>query len=283
MLKIKPKEVDLDKLAEALRRINKKHGQGTIYQLGSKYEDAAISRITTKLLDFDSIMGGGLPAGRIIELYGKESAGKTSLLYHLCSLFRVRAFINMEGTFDSDRARLFGNSINEKGFLLSRPKWAEQAWEVLFALVNAGVPFIGLDSVPAMIPKAAIEAVDAGKLDKNQQMGAVAKTMSEKLPILAMRAEESGTCVVFVNQVRENIGVLWGDTETTPGGRALKHYSSLRIQIARKQTITKTIKGKPTELGIISVLRVKKSKVCAPGGRAELELRFDSGYKNKQT
>jgi recombination protein RecA len=273
------KGYDQEKLADTLRKLNKKYGAGFVYQLGTKYENAVIERISTSLPDFDSIIGGGLPVGRIIEIYGKESAGKTSLLYHLCSLFRIRGFVNMEGSFDPERARLFGNAVNQKGFILSRPEWGEQAWEILFGLVDSGVPFIGLDSVPAMVPKSAWENVEIGKKDKPNivQMGAVAKMMSERLPILAAKAEKTGSIIVFVNQVRDNIGVLWGDTETTPGGRALKHYASLRIQVARKGTVVK--KGK--EVGIISAIRVRKSKVCSPGGRAELELRFDTGYANK--
>src|ERR1041385_2057037 len=268
--------VDKQKLAALLEKTQKKYGRGALYLLGSKYEIAQIERISTGLGDLDEITGGGLPVGRFLEMYGPEGAGKTSMAYHFCGRVSLSIYVNMEGTFDPTRAKQF---VNGRKMLIRRPDWGEQAWEIMLDAADAGVPLIVLDSVPAMIPRGEFERNKKDTEDA-AKMAVVAKQMSEKLPILATYAEKSGSTVLLVNQVRDNIGVMWGDPLTTPGGRAIRHYASIRMQIARKQWISKTIKGKGKTVGMVARLKIVKSKVCTPQGEAELTLDFVRGWIN---
>jgi recombination protein RecA len=264
------KGLNLEILGRVIESHNKKYGKGAVYLLSEKEDGGDVVRIPTKLPDLDRIIGGGLPEGRIIELYGKESAGKTSLAYHLCSLFKVRAFIDSEGAFDRKRCRdVFGNVVGR--MLLRKPDTGEQALELVLDFAKAGMPLVVVDSVAAMLPQSTFDK----KVDDNARIGALAKMMAENLPKLATICNKTGTTVLFINQERDKIGgMTWGDPHTTPGGRALKHFSSLRIRVARKGPILKS--GK--KVGIVSKLKVVKSKVSDPEGEAELPLYFATGF-----
>lgn len=274
--------VDKKKLAAFLEQTQKKYGKNALYLLGSKNGNSAIERVSTRIPDLDEITGGGLPVGRIIELYGTESAGKTSMACHLCSCVPLSLFVPIEGTFDEQRAHSFLGVESKSKMVIRRPEWAEQAWEAVFGAAEAGVPLIVVDSVPGMIPRSEFEK-NKKNVEDQAKMAHVAKTMSEKLPMLVPIAEKSGSVILLINQVRDNIGVMWGDPLTTPGGRAIRHYTSLRIQIARKQWITKQVKlksgkTKKKTTGIVSRVKVVKSKVCNPQGEAELVLDFGKGW-----
>jgi recombination protein RecA len=262
--------LSLDKLGRVIEQQQKKYGKGALFLLAEKEDGGNIVRLPTGLPDLDSIIGGGLPEGRLLEVYGPESAGKTSLAYHFCSLFKVRAFIDSEGTFDRLRCRnVFGN-ISGKMFV-RKPDTGEEAIELCLGFADAGVPLIVIDSVAAMLPRSTFDK----KVDDNARIGALAKMMSETLPKLAKYCDNSGSTIVFINQIRDKIGGMpWGDPHTTPGGRALKHFASLRLQVGRKGNIVKS--GKT--IGITTVIRVRKSKVSDPEGRAEIPLYFETGF-----
>lgn len=264
------KGVNLEKLGKVIEKQQKRYGKGALYLLSEKEEGAAIKRYPTGLPDLDAIIGGGLPEGRIIELFGAESAGKTSLAYHFCSLYKMRAFIDSEGTFDRVRCReVFGNTAGR--MFVRKPDTGEQAMELLLDFAEAGVPLIVVDSVAAMLPQSTFDK----KVEDNARIGALAKMMSENLPKLATHCGNTGTTVVFINQIRDKIGAMaWGDPTTTPGGRALRHFASLRIKIARKGNIVKA--GK--KIGITSKLKIVKSKVSDPEGEAEIPLFFATGF-----
>ena len=270
MASISSRGLNLEKLGRVIEQQKKKYGAGALFLLSEKEDGGNITRVSTGLRDLDSIIGGGLPEGRIIELYGSESAGKTSLAYHFCSLFNVRAFIDSEGTFDRSRCReVFGNTAGK--MFLRKPDTGEQAMELLLGFASAGVPLVVVDSVAAMLPESTFNK----KVEDNARIGALAKMLSETLPVLAKYCDSTGTTVVLVNQIRDKIGAMqWGDPTTTPGGRALKHFASLRIKVARKGNIVKS--GK--KIGITSKLKVVKSKVCDPEGEAEIPLFFATGF-----
>ena len=261
--------VDAKKLELLIEKVDKAYGKGTLFRMGDK-ETNELPRVSTGLPDFDWTMGGGLPEGRILELYGANSAGKTSLAYHLMARYPQVLFVDAEGTFDADLATAYGNSGNE--VFVRRPQWGEQAFELLMQFAEIGIPLIVVDSVPALIPRKEFEEAD---MEKAAQIGAVARIMSRKLPKLVYLCEKSGTTVVFINQVRSKIGVLFGDPYDTPGGNALKHFCSLRLQLARKQWLDHPKLGR---FGQISKLRVVKSKVCTPMREAELMLIFGRGF-----
>ena len=231
--------MDKDKLMQIMSiasDIEKKQGKGSIYTLGSKSANAGIKRWSTYIEDLDNILGGGMPQGRIIEIFGPESSGKTSLAYHLCSLHEVALFIPAEGTFDIDRAKLFGNK--PKQLIVYREcKTAEDIMDKTFKFAKAGIPFIVIDSVPAMVPKSLYEQTEKD-IEKQPQRGQLAALFSRTLKNLNDIIERSGTSVLFINQVRDKMDALmFGEKTQTPGGRALKHFSSVRIQVGRRSWI----------------------------------------------
>lgn len=261
-------KVDKKRLKLLIKSIEEKYGKGTIFTLGGK-EDIEVPRVSTGIEDLDFIMGGGVPEGRIIEIFGPEAAGKTSLAYHVLARYPLSLYIAIEGTFSSERAQLFGNRKGQ--LLVRRPEWGEQAIGMVIEFAEAGCPLIVVDSVPALIPKKEFFEED---MEKAGEIAAVARLLSRKLPKIAAMCEKTGSTVVFINQVRDNIGVLWGDPYSTPGGRALKHFASIRIQVGRKQWL----EASGERLGLIMKLKVVKSKVCAPFRECEIPMVFDVGF-----
>lgn len=265
--------------------INKKEGEGSIYSIGSKNANLKINRWSTGIEDLDAIIGGGIPEGRIVEIFGAESSGKTTLLYHLCGLHELCLDIPIEGTFDAERAKIFGNK--PKQMLIYRAKYGEDALNKTIKFAKAGIPLIGIDSVPSMTPKEDAEKVlKSAEKDsiEEQRIGGTARLLNKYLPTVEEIIEVTGTTVIFINQVRDKMNaMLFGEKTDTPGGRKLKHACSLRIQVARRAWIEIPNKdprnsAKTEKIGLIMKCKVVKSKVSNPMGECEIPLIFDRGF-----
>lgn len=274
-----------DAIIKLCGEINKKEGEGSIYSIGSKHANLKINRWSTGIEDLDAIIGGGMPEGRVVEIFGPESSGKTTLLYHLCGLHDLCLDIPIEGTFDADRAKVFGN--RPKQMLIYRAKYGEDAFNKTIKFAKAGIPLIGIDSVPSMVPKDDAEKVlKSAERDsiEEQRIGGTARLMNKYLPTVEEIIEVTGTTLIFINQVRDKMNaMLFGEKTDTPGGRKLKHACSLRIQVARKAWIeipNKNPKNSATteKIGLIMKCKVVKSKVSNPMGECEIPLFFDRGF-----
>lgn len=272
-------------IVELCNKINKKEGEGSIYTIGSKNANLKINRWSTGIEDLDAIIGGGMPEGRVVEIFGPESSGKTTLLYHLCSLHSLCLDIPIEGTFDADRAKVFGNK--PKQLLIYRAKYGEDAFNKTIQFAKAGIPLIGIDSVPSMIPREDAEKVlKSAEKDsiEEQRIGGTARLMNKYLPTIEEIIELTGTTLIMINQVRDKINaMLFGEKTDTPGGHKLKHSCSLRIQVARRSWIEIPNKNPANtasteKIGLIMKCKVVKSKVCNPQGECEIPLFFDRGF-----
>ena len=274
-----------EEIIKLCNEINKKEGKGSIYSIGSEFANLKINRWTTGIEDLDAIIGGGMPEGRVIEIYGPESSGKTTLAYHLCGLHNLCLDIPIEGTFDEARAKVFGN--RPKQMLIYRAKYGEDAFNKAIKFAKAGIPLIVFDSVPSMIPKEdaekVLKSVQKDSIEE-QRIGGVARLMNKYLPVLEEIIEVTGTTIIFINQVRDKMdAMMFGEKTNTPGGHKLKHSCSLRIQVARRQWIeipnkdphnTATTK----KVGLIMKCKIVKSKVSNPMGECEIPLFFDRGF-----
>lgn len=265
--------------------INKKEGEGTIYSIGSKHANLKINRWSTGIEDLDSIVGGGIPEGRVIEIFGPESSGKTTLLYHLMGMHSLALDIPVEGTFDAERASVFGN--RPKQLLVYRARFGEDALNKSIKFAKAGIPIIGIDSVPSLVPKEDAEKVlkssDKDSIEE-QRIGGTARLLNKYLPTIEEIIEVTGTSIIFINQVRDKMNaMMFGEKTDTPGGRKLKHSASLRIQVARRAWIeipNKNPKNSASteKVGFIMKCKVVKSKVCNPMGECEIPCFFDRGF-----
>ena len=265
--------------------INKKEGEGTVYSIGSKHANLKIKRWSTGIEELDNIIGGGMPEGRVVEIFGPESSGKTTLLYHLCGLHPLALDLPVEGTFDAESAKVFGN--RPKQLLIFRAKYGEDAFNKVIKFGKAGIPLIGIDSVPSLVPKDDVEKVEKSALKdtiEEQRIGGTARLMNKYLPVVEEIIELTGTTLIFINQVRDKMNaMLFGEKTDTPGGRKLKHACSLRIQVARRAWIEIPNKdplnsAKTEKVGMIMKCKVVKSKICNPQGECEIPLFFDRGF-----
>jgi recombination protein RecA len=265
-----------DKLDEAVAVIQRQFGKTAIMKLGSSTK-LDVKVISTGSLAVDVALGvGGLPRGRIVEIFGGESSGKTTLTLHVIATAQKNkgkcAFIDVEHALDPAYSRKLG--VNTDELLISQPDSGEEALEIVEHLLKSGeMDVIVVDSVAALVPRSELEG-DMG----DPQMGVVARMMSQALRKLTAITSKSGCCLIFINQVREKIGVMFGNPETTPGGRALKFYSSIRIDI-RKSTTLKTGDIKTSNLTKVKII---KNKVAAPFKEAELRLEFGTGICNQK-
>lgn len=278
-------KTDKQAIVKLCSQINKKEGDGSIYSIGSKHANLVINRWSTGIEDLDAIIGGGIPEGRTIEIFGPESSGKTTLLYHLMGLQNLALDIPVEGTFDADRAKVFGN--RPKQLLVYRAKYGEDALNKTIQFSKAGIPIIGIDSVPSLVPKEDAEKVlkssDKDSIEE-QRIGGTARLLNKYLPTIEEIIELTGTSVIFINQVRDKMNaMMFGEKTDTPGGRKLKHSASLRIQVARRAWIeipNKNPKNSAAneKVGFIMKCKVVKSKVCNPMGECEIPCFFDRGF-----
>lgn len=273
------KAIDKKKLVATLKAFEKEYGVGSIFSLDSEKSTFVVDRWSTGLEDLDNILGGGIPYGRFIELFGPESAGKTTLAYHLLAQHEVAVDIPIEGTFDAKRAKIFGN---KKGQLfIRRCEYGEQCMETIQEISKANVPLVVIDSVPSMITRKEFEEDD---MEKEGQRGRIAALLATKLPKLVTLCEQSGTTVIFINQLRDEMKAgLFGPQTHTPGGRALKHFASIRLQVNRMSWIEVPNKNPANSaakeiIGMIMKVKVIKSKVCNPLGECTLAIVFDRGF-----
>ena len=262
------------------KEIDNKEGKGMIFSLGSNIS-LKIPRWSTGVEDLDYIIGGGMPEGRIIEIFGPEASGKTSFGYHLASLHNLALYIPIEGTFNAEHAKIFGNK--PKQMLVYRARYGEEAMDKMLKFAEAGIPVIILDSIPACKPKEDIEKIKKGA-ELNERMGGVARLMHKMLPVIEEVIEFTGTTIILINQVRDKMDAfMFGDKTDTPGGRAPKFYSSIRIQVGRKAWIEipnhdPKNTANTEKIGMIMKCKIVKSKVSNPMGECEIPLIFDKGF-----
>ena len=272
--------MDLKMVQDACKALEKRSGDGSIFVTG-KSKSSQIPRWSTCIESLDEIIGGGIPKGRVIEIFGPESSGKTSLVYWLMSLHKLGVYIPIEGTYDEARARSIG--VKDKQMIVYRANYGEEALDAVVKFAKAGVPIICIDSVPACQPKDDIDKVEKSA-ENELRIGGTARLFSKMLPIIVRICEETGTTLVLINQVRAKMdAIMFGDKDDTPGGRAIKFYSSIRIKVARRAWIeipnkNPAVSSANEKIGIIMKAKVVKSKVSNPYGEAELPFFFEKGF-----
>ena len=264
-------------LTTAIAEVEKRFGKGTLVSLNSPDAVPDVEVISTGNIEIDALTGiGGLPKGRIVEIYGPESGGKTTLCLQVIAEAQkaggLCVYIDAENALDKEYAGKLGVDIDK--MLVSQPDCGEDALEIVLTMVRSGaVSVIVVDSVAALVPRKELEG-DIG----DAQMGLQARMMSQAMRMLTKAVADTGTLLIFINQVRDKIGVMFGNPETTSGGRALKFFASMRIDIRR---IGQKKKG-DVVIGAETIVKIIKNKLAAPYRKAEILLTYGKGFANPQ-
>ena len=268
-------------IMDICKDIQKKSGDGSIVMSGSS-KTLSIPRWSTSIDNLDMVLGGGMPKGRVVEVFGPESSGKTSLVYWLMSLHKLGVYIPIEGAYEADRAKAIG--VQDKQMIVYRAQYGEEALNAVIRFAKAAVPIIAIDSVPACMPKEDMDKIEKSA-DNETRIGGTARLFSKTLPIIERIIEETGTTLVLVNQVRDNTNMMsmFSEKDITPGGRAIKFYSTIRLKVARRSWIeipnkNPMISSQNNKCGMIMKVKAVKNKTANPFREAELPFFFDRGF-----